>query len=1121
MNKSTMIAAVCATAVSINASAEEVDLNGETVELTAANTLTSQYGNKTIVNGTVNSSGETSGRLAAYAGVGVKNATVNLSGNYSPSANDFTLSVYEGGVVNLTGSTIDFGYRCGTNNLTLAGGRLTASTLSIGDWHGNSSWGAPYGVRSIFTLSDSAMLEVTSGDVRLGVASNQSSYKATGDYAIELSATDSTIKLDEGKLYVGNATQYYEDTCFTSMKVTLKNSDVYLRQLYVYQYPESQIVFDGATLHTVDGFDGNFIGRNASVDFNPYTIAEGGLTIDAGGDIEIKQDLQAAGPIVKKGEGKLTFSAAQSGAGSLTIEEGSVYLESAIGFAGTITVGAKGTLSTRDDARTASSARHLIGSLVFEAGATIEVDASTGGFDYLASDGTIVFPSEGKVNVVINQVTEMMKYFEYRFIFGNATVAADAIDHLALPDGYAAMVKDEKLYIFPCESGETYVSTAQAPVTVKTSSEIAAIKLIPGGTYTLGGGGAARVEAIDLKGGTITVDPPKVPIVVAGDIKVSNGKFALASDYASTACGRFTLATVKGDLRLYKYENSVFSYEAQAVGTDVTSIFDTSSVSGAAVVKVEAAAADGCKELVLYVGDYDSAPVLKLMPMGDSLTHRSSAFDASDVTTGANYRMYLCDMLAARGFRVKTVGFWNDAPARATGLAAPADYRRHTAFAGEQVITSATANGNAGLRESIDNILDKLADTPDVITLMIGTNDINNDYRSADPTPVVVAWSNIVAKICRRYPSTQIICASILEMPTDYAARNANSLVYNAALKSVIDGGAFSAAQVKWLDMRAVLPRTEEDYLGATNLHPSWYGHSKTAAAWADAIVEARLGTLPSGEAPAVNTASGAENNVPAEYRVDMIHLLTLRPTVAGKVPDGGAAFEVVYSNESVKASTRLSRVAYYLELKRSDKDERRYVWADMDAWDSTRTLGAMGFPLDKQSQCYAENLHVKSNMGAVHDIAPGTDGKRAIIQFTPTSINTNHCSKLIRGLDGWYDWNVSYINSSVWGLMNIDRVVDDGDLEDSHNGEVLFSYSGWNRAAASLPYNEIVIGNFALNGRVTGNNDTRRSLIGIHSGRDINCLTEVNAKAYDPDEGGDMRLEIWGVRPGVIVIFE
>ena len=640
-----------------------------------------------------------------------------------------------------------------------------------------------------------------------------------------------------------------------------------------------------------------------------------------------------------------------------------------------------------------------------------------------------------------------------------------------------------------------------------------------GGTITVRGGGTLTLDTnvvydveFVYENGPVVIDPPLKPRVFSA-LDQSETKLTLAEKYRTTTRGRFVLATVAGDI--------IVRGEPLAVGDDASALFDSTGIGASCTVKVEASpAGEGYRQLALEIGDYANAPVMKVMMIGDSITHRSSKYSATDPSSAANHRLYLCDLLAAKGYRVKTVGFWNDHNYRATGLAGDSDYGWHVAFSGEQLITSMTANGNAGLRESLDNLLDAVDDTPDVVTMMIGTNDINNDYKSKDPTPLANVWSNLVAKLTVRYPAAEIFATSIIEMPTNYVARNTNAIRFNSMIAEIATNGAFNADQVHMLDLRSVLPRNDEDYLAASNLHPSWNGHAKLAEAWCAAITAAHDAGSPSGSEPEANVKTGVTENVPSDYRSAMKHLLTLRFTAQGRKNDEGGQglYEIVWSNRNYNAATLLNRIGYYLELKRATQDHRRFVWADMDAWSADKNLGSMTVPFETSFQGYAANLHVASNVGAVHEIAPGVSGERAIVNFTYRAVETNKVDTLVAGHDGWYDWNVAIASSGNWGLMNLSRVFADGGENDSSTAETLFTVSGWNKKTSNLAYNEIGIGDCALNWRVTGD-EGRRSLDYIWTGQDEEALNRINAKAYNIDDGGEMLLEIWGeVKPAFVV---
>ena len=145
-------------------------------------------------------------------------------------------------------------------------------------------------------------------------------------------------------------------------------------------------------------------------------------------------------------------------------------------------------------------------------------------------------------------------------------------------------------------------------------------------------------------------------------------------------------------------------------------------------------------------------------------------------------------------------------------------------------------------------------------------------------------------------------------------------------------------------------------FLSETNLHPDWPGEDKMADVYCAAILGA-IADDPGFELGAqetvTETTSGCENNVPAEYLAGMT-----RARVFDIAANGGTSLatlgHVPYSVVNDAAPTaNISRVGYYIELKRRDTaldayhGLTRWIWVSMDAFGNC-TLDDVGIPLSR-----------------------------------------------------------------------------------------------------------------------------------------------------------------------------
>ena len=259
---------------------------------------------------------------------------------------------------------------------------------------------------------------------------------------------------------------------------------------------------------------------------------------------------------------------------------------------------------------------------------------------------------------------------------------------------------------------------------------------------------------------------------------------------------------------------------------------------------------DGGALLLAVRRDSDN---LIILPMGDSLTHGSS--------NGANWRKPFFDAFAAAGRNVRSAGFWEDlysvelAAANAPTLPA---CRRHNGISGQRI---STAGNRAGYLQGIDNFLDA-AGHPDVITLLIGTNDAGEE-----PGVAFDRWLTLVRRLIAKRPDAWVLVATIPatrgQTAADYAADPFRP-AYNDAIAALFDReerllavagqevpcvlGTLNAsgraafgdgARIRFVDLRAALGFAGEggaNPLFLDDLHPNQAGHDRWAAVWAAAV---------------------------------------------------------------------------------------------------------------------------------------------------------------------------------------------------------------------------------------------------------------------------------------------
>jgi lysophospholipase L1-like esterase len=196
--------------------------------------------------------------------------------------------------------------------------------------------------------------------------------------------------------------------------------------------------------------------------------------------------------------------------------------------------------------------------------------------------------------------------------------------------------------------------------------------------------------------------------------------------------------------------------------------------------------------------DAGGGPV-RIMPLGDSLT------DGFNVPGG--YRIELWSLLAADGLCVDFVGSQSNGPSSLPDR----DHEGHSGWRVDQIAEAVVP----WLRRS----------RPDVVLLMIGTNDVAQGY-ALDGAPDRLGA--LLDRILETQPEVRVVVASIPPIRDPALERRVEA--YNAALVGV---AASKGARVSFVDAFAALGEADLDPDG---VHVNEVGHRKLAGVWAPAI---------------------------------------------------------------------------------------------------------------------------------------------------------------------------------------------------------------------------------------------------------------------------------------------
>jgi len=222
--------------------------------------------------------------------------------------------------------------------------------------------------------------------------------------------------------------------------------------------------------------------------------------------------------------------------------------------------------------------------------------------------------------------------------------------------------------------------------------------------------------------------------------------------------------------------------------------------------------------------------------LGDSITQSNSDDDATSSPRSDAYTL-----LTNAGY---TFNFTGHSTANAEGLpVGPSGvtnpYKYHSGVAGAIIGDSKTVGSYTytGLTQNVPTwwTAGRLATVkPNVILLMIGGNDINNNYDVANaPARVKTLVDTIYAQPGIGDPT--LFIATLAPNRTSTGATN-RTAAFNAALPGVVKQLADSGKDVYLADQFAALNTNYSTAFTGINLHPNGTGNQIIADTWVDAI---------------------------------------------------------------------------------------------------------------------------------------------------------------------------------------------------------------------------------------------------------------------------------------------
>ena len=213
------------------------------------------------------------------------------------------------------------------------------------------------------------------------------------------------------------------------------------------------------------------------------------------------------------------------------------------------------------------------------------------------------------------------------------------------------------------------------------------------------------------------------------------------------------------------------------------------------------------------------AAVVTIMPLGDSITSGQGA--------PGGYRLPLYNLLIGAGISIQFVG--SDV---SNGGTLPTSQIHHEGHSGFMIAGGTTPRGYyAGLTEHINTWLGPAGVDPDIILVMIGTNDVYLDYqRATAPDRLSNLISMISNKTTGLKPNAQLIVAQVTH---DNFVDSSLTQTYNAGVAAVVANHRALGENVSLVDMYSALNPSTDFSDGE---HPNQSGYNKMANVWFQGI---------------------------------------------------------------------------------------------------------------------------------------------------------------------------------------------------------------------------------------------------------------------------------------------
>jgi lysophospholipase L1-like esterase len=207
------------------------------------------------------------------------------------------------------------------------------------------------------------------------------------------------------------------------------------------------------------------------------------------------------------------------------------------------------------------------------------------------------------------------------------------------------------------------------------------------------------------------------------------------------------------------------------------------------------------------------------MPLGDSITWGAGS------TNTQSYRAPLFHLSLMNNKKLTFVGSAQDGPDTVDGVPFPKHHEGHSGW------TIDDGGGRMGLYPQIQMWLTNTP--PDIVTLMIGTNDVDI---SLDLANAPMRLGLLLDRISMYAPNALIVVAQIV--PTTDDTENVRTMAYNGAIPGLVKDRVDAGKHVISVDMYGAFMKNPDFKTAYMNdkLHPKDPGYAVMADTWWAAI---------------------------------------------------------------------------------------------------------------------------------------------------------------------------------------------------------------------------------------------------------------------------------------------